>query len=102
MTGTMLAWQTEPFTEPAVEDNGRAVTVRPVQAVEIGFDGVQRSSRYPSGAALRCAHACSAIATTRSRTGGASSVAERTASRRAHRSSSSAGESAFETPALAH
>jgi DNA ligase-1 len=55
MTDAMLAWQTERFTELAVEDNGWVVTVRPVQVVEIAFDGVQRSSRYPGGVALRFA-----------------------------------------------
>ena len=55
MTDEMLAWQTERFTELAVEDNGWVVTVRPVQVVEIAFDGVQRSSRYPGGVALRFA-----------------------------------------------
>jgi hypothetical protein len=55
MTDEMLAWQTERFTELAVDDNGWVVTVRPVQVVEIAFDGVQRSSRYPGGVALRFA-----------------------------------------------
>jgi DNA ligase 1 len=31
------------------------VTLRPEQVVEIAFDGVQRSSRYPGGLALRFA-----------------------------------------------
>ena len=31
------------------------VTVRPEQVVEIAFDGVQRSPRYPGGVALRFA-----------------------------------------------
>jgi DNA ligase-1 len=31
------------------------VHVRPEQVVEIAFDGVQRSSRYPGGVALRFA-----------------------------------------------
>ena len=31
------------------------VPVRPEQVVEIAFDGVQRSSRYPGGMALRFA-----------------------------------------------
>ena len=51
----MLAWQTARFTELAVDDDGWVVTVRPVQVVEIAFDGVQRSTRYPGGAALRFA-----------------------------------------------
>ena len=31
------------------------VTLRPEQVVEIAFDGVQRSTRYPGGVALRFA-----------------------------------------------
>lgn len=31
------------------------VTVRPEQVVEIAFDGVQRSTHYPGGVALRFA-----------------------------------------------
>jgi DNA ligase-1 len=55
MTDEMLAWQTERFQELKVDDNGWVVTVRPEQVVEIAFDGVQRSSRYPGGVALRFA-----------------------------------------------
>ncbi|MEX3766542.1 ATP-dependent DNA ligase, partial [Mycolicibacterium fortuitum] len=55
MTDAMLAWQTERFRELEVSDDGWAVTVRPEQVVEIAFDGVQRSSRYPGGVALRFA-----------------------------------------------
>ncbi len=40
------------------------VTVRPEQVVEIAFDGVQRSSRYPGGMALRFP-GCFAIRATR-------------------------------------
>jgi len=55
MTDEMLAWQTERFTELKVADDGWVVTVRPEQVVEIAFDGVQRSTRYPGGVALRFA-----------------------------------------------
>jgi len=55
MTDEMLAWQTTRFTELAADDNGWVVTVRPEQVVEIAFDGLQRSSRYPGGLALRFA-----------------------------------------------
>ncbi len=56
MTDEMLAWQTERFTELAVgPTDGYVVTVRPEQVVEIAFDGVQRSTRYPGGVALRFA-----------------------------------------------
>lgn len=55
MTDEMLAWQTERFRELQVSDDGWVVTLRPEQVVEIAFDGVQRSSRYPGGVALRFA-----------------------------------------------
>jgi DNA ligase-1 len=55
MTDEMLAWQTERFTELKVSDDGWVVTVRPEQVVEIAFDGLQRSTRYPAGVALRFA-----------------------------------------------
>jgi DNA ligase-1 len=56
MTDEMLAWQTERFTELAVDGtDGYVVTVRPEQVVEIAFDGIQTSSRYPGGMALRFA-----------------------------------------------
>jgi DNA ligase 1 len=55
MTDEMLAWQTRRFTELAVEDDGWTVRLRPEQVVEIAFDGLQRSSRYPGGLALRFA-----------------------------------------------
>ncbi len=59
MTDEMLAWQTERFTElavdpPAVHDH-HVVPLRPEQVVEIAFDGLQRSTRYPGGLALRFA-----------------------------------------------
>lgn len=56
MTDTMLDWQTARFTELADgPTDGWVVTVRPEQVVEIAFDGVQTSSRYPGGMALRFA-----------------------------------------------
>jgi DNA ligase-1 len=55
MTDEMLAWQTERFLRLEVSDNGWVVTVRPEQVVEIAIDGVQRSTRYPGGIALRFA-----------------------------------------------
>ena len=59
MTDEMLAWQTERFTELAVEPDtigdNYVVEVRPEQVVEIAFDGLQRSTRYPGGVALRFA-----------------------------------------------
>ncbi|HRI97661.1 MAG TPA: RNA ligase family protein [Nocardioides sp.] len=59
MTDEMLAWQTERFTELALDPgtvrDHHVVSVRPEQVVEIAFDGVQRSTRYPGGLALRFA-----------------------------------------------
>jgi DNA ligase-1 len=59
MTDEMLAWQTERFTELAVEPatvgDHHVVHLRPQQVVEIAFDGLQRSTRYPGGLALRFA-----------------------------------------------
>ena len=55
MTDTMLAWQTQRFEELKTADDGWVVQVRPEQVVEIAFDGLQRSSRYPGGVALRFA-----------------------------------------------
>ncbi|MCW5951689.1 MAG: ATP-dependent DNA ligase [Propionibacteriaceae bacterium] len=55
MTDEMLAWQTARFEQLKVSDDGWVVTVRPEQVVEIAFDGVQRSPRYPGGMALRFA-----------------------------------------------
>ncbi|MBX3198676.1 MAG: ATP-dependent DNA ligase [Labilithrix sp.] len=56
MTDAMLAWQTRRFTELAIgSTEGYVVTVRPEQVVEIAFDGLQTSSRYPGGLALRFA-----------------------------------------------
>jgi DNA ligase-1 len=55
LTDELLRWQTERFKELAVDDSGWVVTVRPEQVVEIAFDGVQTSPRYPGGVALRFA-----------------------------------------------
>ncbi len=55
MTDAMLAWQTERFSQLAAERSDWVVTLRPEQVVEIAFDGVQRSTRYPGGFALRFA-----------------------------------------------
>ncbi|MFD9458639.1 ATP-dependent DNA ligase [Streptomyces sp. NPDC059985] len=55
LTDAMLAWQTERLTELAVEDDGYTVRVRPELVVEIAYDGLQRSTRYPAGVALRFA-----------------------------------------------
>ena len=55
MTDTMLAWQTERLLELETHREGHVVHVRPELVVEIAFDGVQASSRYPGGLALRFA-----------------------------------------------
>jgi DNA ligase-1 len=55
MTDEMLTWQTERFLELETHREGHVVFVRPEQVVEIAFDGVQRSTRYPGGVALRFA-----------------------------------------------
>ncbi|AEG45185.1 ATP-dependent DNA ligase [Isoptericola variabilis] len=57
MTDEMLEWQTKRFTELETHrsQGGQVVHVRPEQVVEIAFDGIQRSSRYPGGVALRFA-----------------------------------------------
>ncbi|KDE98217.1 ATP-dependent DNA ligase [Mycolicibacterium aromaticivorans JS19b1 = JCM 16368] len=56
MTDAMLEWQTARFSELATGPLDKyVVPVRPEQVVEIAFDGVQGSSRYPAGMALRFA-----------------------------------------------
>ena len=56
MTDEMLEWQTKRFTELADgPTDGYVVRVRPEQVVEIAFDGIQTSTRYPGGMALRFA-----------------------------------------------
>ncbi|ORX14344.1 ATP-dependent DNA ligase [Mycobacterium szulgai] len=56
MTDAMLEWQTARFTELAVGGtDGYVVELRPEQVVEIALDGVQGSTRYPGGVALRFA-----------------------------------------------
>ena len=55
LTDEMLTWQTEKLL--ALEDrrDDWTVYVHPELVVEIAFDGVQRSPRYPGGVALRFA-----------------------------------------------
>jgi DNA ligase-1 len=55
LTDEMLRWQTERLLELAVDRGEWVVTVRPELVVEIAFDGVQTSPRYPGGVALRFA-----------------------------------------------
>ncbi|MFC5788880.1 ATP-dependent DNA ligase [Agromyces tardus] len=55
LTDELLRWQTERFPQIEVRRTAHAVWVEPVTVVEIAIDGVQRSSRYPGGIALRFA-----------------------------------------------
>jgi DNA ligase-1 len=55
LTDAMLAWQTERLLELAVERDDWVVRVRPELVVEVAFDGIQTSPRYPGGVALRFA-----------------------------------------------
>jgi DNA ligase-1 len=55
LTDEMLRWQTERLLSLATDKGEWVVTVRPELVAEIAFDGVQRSSRYPGGVALRFA-----------------------------------------------
>jgi DNA ligase-1 len=55
MTDEMLRWQTDRLLEIATERNDWQVFVRPELVVEIAIDGVQSSTRYPGGMALRFA-----------------------------------------------
>jgi DNA ligase-1 len=55
MTDELLRWQTQELLAREVEQRGIAVLVRPELVVEIALDGVQSSTRYPGGVALRFA-----------------------------------------------
>ena len=55
LTDDMLRWQTERFLELEVRRDRWTVYLQPDIVAEIAFDGVQRSSRYPGGIALRFA-----------------------------------------------
>jgi DNA ligase-1 len=55
MTDEMLTWQTRRLQEIAVASSDWVVHVRPELVVEVAFDGVQTSPRYPAGMALRFA-----------------------------------------------
>ncbi len=55
LTDEMLRWQTERFLAMEERRDGHVVYVRPEQVVEIAFDGIQGSSRYEGGMALRFA-----------------------------------------------
>jgi len=55
LTDAVLRWQTERLLELETGREGITVHVRPELVVEIAFDGVQASPRYPGGVALRFA-----------------------------------------------
>ncbi|UEL30470.1 ATP-dependent DNA ligase [Pseudarthrobacter sp. L1SW] len=55
LTDELLRWQTGRFQELEVRRTAGTVWVQPVTVVEIAIDGVQQSSRYPGGIALRFA-----------------------------------------------
>ena len=55
LTDTVLQWQTDEFPRHESHRDSYTVYLRPEIVVEIELDGVQRSSRYPGGVALRFA-----------------------------------------------
>jgi len=55
LTDDMLAWQTELFLSMEDHRTRNTVFLKPGVVYEIAFDGVQRSTRYPGGVALRFA-----------------------------------------------
>jgi ATP-dependent DNA ligase I len=55
LTDELLAWQTSRLLALEARRDAYTVYVRPELVVEIAFDGVQRSPRYPGGLALRFA-----------------------------------------------
>ncbi|HEU5002203.1 MAG TPA: ATP-dependent DNA ligase [Actinomycetota bacterium] len=55
MSDAVLAWQTAELLAREVRRDEWTVYVRPELVVEVAFDGIQSSSRYPGGVALRFA-----------------------------------------------
>jgi DNA ligase-1 len=55
LTDEFLRWQTKELLQRETGRRGIAVLVRPELVVEIALDGVQASTRYPGGVALRFA-----------------------------------------------
>jgi len=55
LTDELLRWQTRKLLAREIDRHGIAVLVRPELVVEIALDGVQSSTRYPGGVALRFA-----------------------------------------------
>ena len=55
LTDALLVWQTEAFLARELGRDAGTVHVRPDLVVEVAIDGVQASTRYPGGVALRFA-----------------------------------------------
>ncbi|MGW4633364.1 ATP-dependent DNA ligase [Nocardia sp. NPDC004415] len=55
LTDELLRWQTTEFPTHETHRDAQAVYLRPSLVVEIALDGVQTSTRYPGGVALRFA-----------------------------------------------
>ncbi|MDQ2845184.1 MAG: ATP-dependent DNA ligase [Actinomycetota bacterium] len=55
LTDEILRWQTEYFPTIEIRHTDGVLYVAPTTVVEIAIDGVQHSSRYPGGVALRFA-----------------------------------------------
>lgn len=55
LTDALLAWQTEEFPKHELSRDEHTVYLEPDLVVEIELDGVQTSTRYPGGVALRFA-----------------------------------------------
>lgn len=55
LTDELLTWQTRELLDREESRDAYVVRVRPELVVEVAFDGLQRSPRYPAGLALRFA-----------------------------------------------
>jgi DNA ligase-1 len=55
MTDEILEWQTKTFPGLATRTEGNVMYLRPEIVVEVAFNDVQESPRYPGGTALRLA-----------------------------------------------
>jgi DNA ligase-1 len=55
LTDELLAWQTQRFLELEERRDGYTVYLQPSTVVEVACDGLQISTRYPGGVALRFA-----------------------------------------------
>jgi DNA ligase-1 len=55
LTDAVLAWQTKELLAREIGREGHVVHVRPELVVEIAYEGIQTSQRYPGGVALRFA-----------------------------------------------